>query len=182
MKTKFFYPAVVMVFVLFISWNVRARPLEAQSKNSQAAGFTKASLQGNYAITGFAGANAGAIAGVCHFDGNGHYNCRFTGNFPGEKATRDVVENINNKGDYTVNPDGTGTIHEYETVNGVTNEYHDHFVILHAEAIGSYLVATEIFGLVGQTDPTGVLYTSHFDRLPDAAIVPIPTAEPTENK
>lgn len=182
MKTKFFYLAVGMVFVLLISGNVHARPLATPPAATQATGFTAASLQGNYALTGFAGANAGAIVGVCHFDGNGHYNCIFTGNFPGENATRQVVPEIYNQGEYTVNPDGTGTIHEYETVDGVTQEYDDHIVILHAEALGSYLVATEIFGLVGQTDPTGALYTSHFDRLPDAVIVPIPTAEPTAAK
>ena len=128
------YLAVLVAFVCF-SGSARARPLDAASTDTHAgSGFTNASFQGNYALTGFTGANVGAIAGVCHFDGKGHYNCIFTGNFPGEKATRQVVPNIYNQGEYTVNPDGTGTIHEYETVNGVTNEYDDNTIILHAEA------------------------------------------------
>jgi hypothetical protein len=179
MKNKFLHLVVLFLSVLFISENVRARPLDASSTDSHAVGFTKASIQGNYAITGFAGANVVGVVGACHFDGNGHYNCLYTVNAPGENATRVVIPNVNSKGEYTVNPDGTGPLHEYETVNGVTTEYHDHFVILHAEARGSYLVATEVYGLVGETDSTGGLLTWQLYRLPDTAIVPIPTAEPT---
>jgi hypothetical protein len=180
MKNKALHLVVLLLSVLLISANVRAGPLDASSTATQAVGFTNASLQGNYAITGFVGANVGAIVGVCHFDGDGHYNCLFTGNDLGENNTRVVTPNVSNKGEYYVHPDGTGTMREHETVNGVTNDYDDNFVILHAEAIGSYLVAHEVYGLVGnQTNPSGALYTWQLYRLPDTAIVPIPAAEPT---
>ena len=178
MKNKFFYLAFLVVLVLFINGTVRARPLDAPSADTHAGGgFSNASFQGNYALTGFVGANVAAIVGVCHFDGDGHYNCNYTGNAPGENGKR-IIFPITDKGEYMINADGTGTIHEFETVDGVTSEYHHNVVILHAEAIGSYIVATEIFGLVDQTDPSGALFTSHFDRLPDTGIVPIPTAKP----
>jgi dienelactone hydrolase len=146
-------------------------PAHAQSTPPAApkdGSFTNASLQGNYALTGFVGANVAAIVGVCHFDGNGHFNCSYTGNAPGEAGTRKIFP-ITDKGDYTVNADGTGTIHEFETVEGVTSEYHHNVVVIAAEARGTQLLATEIAGLVDQTDDSGALYTSHYNRLPDAA-------------
>lgn len=179
MKNKFFYLAIIIAFTLF-SGSVRARPLDAPSADTHS-GFTNASFQGNYALTGFVGANVAAIVGICHFDGGGHFNCTYTANAPGENGKRAIFP-ITDKGEYSVNADGTGTIHEFETVDGITSEYNHNIVILHAEAIGSYIVANEIFGLVDQTDPSGALFTSHFDRLPDMGIVPIPTAKPATHK
>jgi len=171
MKNKFFYVAFLVVFVLFISGNVRARPLDAPPADTHVAGFTNASLQGNYALTGFVGANVAAIVGICQFDGDGHFHCTYTANAPGENGKRNIFP-ITDKGDYTINADGTGTIHEFETVDGVTSEYYHDIVVIHAEAIGSYIVATEIFGLVNQTDPSGALFTSHYNRLPDVGTAP----------
>ena len=45
-------------------------------------------------------------------------------------------------------------------------------VVINAEAIGPYIVATEIAGLVNQTDSSGALFTSHYNRLPDVGIAP----------
>ena len=169
MKSKVFYLTVLVALVLF-SGSARARPLDASHTDTHGGGgFTNASFQGNYALTGFVGANVAAIVGVCHFDGSGHFNCTYTANAPGENATRQIFP-ITDEGDYTVNADGTGTIHEFETVDGVTSEYNHDIVIIHAEAIGSYVVATELFGLVNQTDPSGSLFTSHYDRLPDVGM------------
>jgi predicted SnoaL-like aldol condensation-catalyzing enzyme len=171
MKSRFFYLAVLVAFVLF-SGRARARPLDAPpAAPTQNGGFTNASFQGNYALTGFLGANVAAVVGVCHFDGNGHFNCTYTGNGPGEKGKRNIAP-MTDKGEYTVNADGTGTIHEFETVGGTTSEYYHDIVILHAEALGSYTVATEVFGLVRETDPSGALLTSHYDRLPDVGAAP----------
>jgi predicted ester cyclase len=179
MKSRFFYLAVLVAFVLF-SGSARARPLDAPpAAPTQNGGFTNASFQGNYALTGFLGANVAAVVGVCHFDGNGHFNCTYTGNGPGEKGKRNIAP-MTDKGEYTVNADGTGTIHEFETVGGTTSEYYHDIVILHAEALGSYTVATEVFGLVRETDPSGALLTSHYDRLPDVGAAPPVTVADTE--
>lgn len=56
-------------------------------------GFTNAHVRGSYALTGFAGAHVGGVVGVCHFDGNGHYACTYTGNFAGEDGNRQIVPN-----------------------------------------------------------------------------------------
>jgi steroid delta-isomerase-like uncharacterized protein len=181
MQGKLFLLPVLAAFVLF-SGSARARPLEAQPITpAQSGGFTNASLQGNYALVGFAGANVGGVVGIVHFDGNGHYTGTYTGNFPGENGTRQVVPGVTNKGEYTISPDGTGTIHEFETIEGVTTEYNDDIVILQAEAIGPYVVATEIFGMVRQTDPSGVLLTLHLNRLPDVGAAPPVAAAATED-
>jgi steroid delta-isomerase-like uncharacterized protein len=79
-----------------------------------------------------------------------------------------------------VNADGTGTIHEFETVEGVTSEYYHDVVIIAAEALGPYIVATEIAGLVNQTDPSGALFTSHYNRLPDVSSAPPVATADTE--
>lgn len=173
MKNKVFYLTILVALLLF-SGSANARPLDA-AHTAVAGGFTNASFQGEYALTGFVGANVAAIVGICHFDGSGHFNCHYTANFPGENATRAIIP-ITDKGEYTINADGTGTIHEFETVDGVTSEYNHDIVILDAEAIGSYVVATEIYGLVNQTDPSGSLFTSHYDRLPDMGMAPATTA------
>lgn len=178
MKNKFFYLAILIALALF-SGSVRARPLDAPSADTHASGFTNASFQGNYALTGFVGANVAAIVGICHFDGSGHFNCTYTANAPGENGKRAIFP-ITDKGDYTINTDGTGTIHEFETVEGVTSEYHHDIVVIDAEAIGPYIVATEIAGLVNQTDPSGALFTSHYNRLPDVGMAPPVAAADTE--
>lgn len=178
MKSKVFYLTILVALLLFSS-SAHARPLDA-AHTAVAGGFTNASFQGEYALTGFAGANVAAIVGICHFDGSGHFNCHYTANFPGENATRAILP-ITDEGDYTIHADGTGTIHEFETVDGVTSEYNHDIVIIDAEAIGSYVVATEIFGLVNQTDPSGSLITSHYDRLPDMAMAPITTTVDEED-
>lgn len=177
MKSRFFYLTMLVALLLF-SGSARARPLDAPSP--QSGGFTNASLQGNYSTVGFAGANVGGVLGVCHFDGKGQYTCTYTGNFPGEDGKRQVIPSMHNKGEYTVNPDGTGMIREFETVEGVTTEYNDDIVIRRAETIGPYVVATEIFGFVRQTDPSGVLLTLHLTRLPDVGATPSVTTADTE--
>ena len=179
MKSKLFYLPMLVALLLF-SGSARARPLNTPPADVHAAsGFTNASFQGNYALTGFVGANVAAIVGVCHFDGNGHFNCKYTANAPGENATRQIFP-ITDEGDYTVNADGTGTIHEFETVDGVTSEYYHDVVVINAEAIGPYIVATEIAGLVNQTDASGALFTSHYNRLPDVGMAPPVAAADTE--
>jgi hypothetical protein len=173
-KSKLVYLTVLVALVLF-GGSARARPLDAPHTATNGGGFTNASVQGNYAMYGFAGANVGGVVGIVNFDGNGHYTGTYTGNFPGENKTRQVAPSITNKGEYTVNPDGTGTIHEFETIDGVTTEYLDDIVILDAEAIGPYVVATEIFGLVRQADPSGEMLTLHLNRLPDVGMAPVVT-------
>ena len=116
------------------------------------------------------------VVGVCHFDGAGHFNCTYTGNAPGEDGTRQIFP-ITDEGDYTVNADGTGTIHEFETIEGVTSEYYHNVVVIDADAIGPYILATEIAGLVDQTDASGALFTSHYNRLPDGGSAPIIAAD-----
>ena len=170
MNSRLLSIAVLVALLLFSG----SAPAEAQSAPpavSKDGGFTNASLQGNYALTGFVGANVAAIVGVCHFDGNGHYNCTYIGNAPGEDGTRSIFP-ITDRGDYSINTDGTGIIHEFETVDGVTSEYHHNVVILAAETNGTQFLATEVTGLVDQTDASGALFTSHFNRLPDALGVP----------
>lgn len=130
-------------------------------------GFTNAHVRGSYALTGFAGANVGGVVGICHFDGNGHYTGTYTGNFAGEDGKRLVMLNRSNQGEYAIKPDGTGTIHEVEVQDGVTSEFDDDIVILHAEVIAGQMVATEIFGLTRQADAAGLLLTLHLKRLPD---------------
>src|SRR3954469_13060744 len=145
MKSRYIYLTILVAFVLF-SGSARAQPLDAPYTDIQAeGGFTNASFQGNYALTGFVGANVAAIVGVCHFDGDGHYNCTYTANAPGENATRQIFP-ITDKGEYTINADGTGKIHEFETVDGVTSECDHDLVVIDAETIGSFVVATEVFG------------------------------------
>jgi hypothetical protein len=90
MQSRVFSLTVLVALVLF-SGSARARPLDAPPTDLHTgAGFTNASVQGNYALTGFVGANVAAIVGVCQFDGNGHFHCKYTANAPGEDATRQI--------------------------------------------------------------------------------------------
>lgn len=179
MKNKLFQ-LMMLCSLVFLSASARAQSSDTPSNALPSArGFTNASFQGHYALTGFVGANVAAIVGVCHFDGLGHFNCTYTGNAPGENATRTIFP-ITDEGDYTLNADGTGIIHEFETIDGVTSEYYHNIVVIEAEALGPYIVATEIAGLVNQTDTSGVLYTSHYNRLPDVGMVPATSSVDTE--
>ena len=64
MKSKRFYLPMLVALLLF-SGSARARPLNTPPADMHAAsGFTNASFQGNYALTGFVGTNVAAIVGV----------------------------------------------------------------------------------------------------------------------
>jgi len=184
MKRKLVYLIVLVALVLFSGTDTpwaQARPLDAPHTDvHQGSGFTTASLQGSYAAIGLVGANEGAVVGICHLDGNGSFDCAFTTNVPGEEAGARAVFPATSAGEYTVNADGTGTLHEIETLpDGSTAEYDHDFVITHADAIGPYVVATEIRSLIRQGfGPAGSLAMAQLTRLPDVGTAPAMAAEP----
>ena len=132
-------------------------------------GFSTASIRGTYAVTGTVGANAGAVVGSCTMDGAGGFECAFTANLPGENGGRQVFP-VTSSGSYTVNADGTGTVHEIELLpDGSTNEVNQDYVITDAIRLGSFSLATELRGVFREPgDPSGALVSALLSRLPDA--------------
>ncbi|MBI3959290.1 MAG: hypothetical protein HY328_10820 [Chloroflexi bacterium] len=156
-------------------------PLEQSGSPATRGGFTNAAFQGNYAGIGIVGANMAGVVGVCHMDGNGRFECTFTFNVPGEEGERMVFPSTG-EGEYWVNSNGTGVAHEIITLpDGSIDEFDLDFVITRAEAIGSYVVATEVIGMARQAgDPSGTLLTSHLTRLPDVGMALATSAEEME--
>src|ERR1700688_83675 len=68
--------------------------------------YTAESLEGDYAFVGAYSGDVARLVGTAHFDGRGD----FTGGSARVVIVGGTVKSISYSGQYTVNPDGTGTM------------------------------------------------------------------------
>jgi hypothetical protein len=111
------------------------------------AGFTNASLQGQYALVGIGDGHVAASVGVNSYDGKGNAQGGLTLNTPGTGQTRTIVK-LTSVGTYTVNADGTGTATMTMTLpDGKTFSENFDFVITEAtlDLASATKRATEVF-------------------------------------
>lgn len=132
--------------------------------------YSQASLSGTYARVGTYQGSIATALGVIVFDGQGSVNGSATVIQPGPGGANTIVK-IGLDGTYSVNSDGTGTIHFVVTVpNGTTSDVTEDFVITNSEKRNGTLIATSIFE--GQEQPSvvisGNVFVSYVDtRRPD---------------
>ena len=145
----------------------------SQAANAQQRCFTLASLQGNYAVIGNYGANLAIALATRNFDGNGNMTGTFTVNepTPGSTTGERTIVTGTQKGTYTVNCDGTGTItRTLSASNGVTATQTDDFIITGA-TFGYYsqFVATSLVDASRSPSAIvtgGVFLSRTYTRLP----------------
>jgi hypothetical protein len=143
--------------------------------------YTVASLQGSYALIGYYAGGIGLALAVESVDGQGNMTRNATVNQPlagsttGER-TRTITMST---GTYTVNCDGTGTLHRMQTnvTTGVTSTNESDIVITGAVVKDGQFIATALVS--AQTTPStivpgGVFTNMVYTRLPD-----VPAATPS---
>lgn len=129
--------------------------------------YTLASLNGTYGVVGEYGAHVAIALATRHFDGKGNLTGAFTVNAPDPASTTGGRKLITGTqmGTYTVNCDGTGVFTRVLTVNGVTTNQFDDFVITAAKVKDGQLIATTIED--AQRTPStivagGIFLTRHY--------------------
>jgi hypothetical protein len=134
--------------------------------------YTLASLNGTYGVVGEYGAHVAIALATRHFDGNGNLTGAFTVNAPDPASTTGGRKLITGTqiGTYTVNCDGTGVFTRVLTVNGVTTNQFDDFIITAAKVKDGQLIATTIDD--AQRTPSaivlgGIFLTRHYTLRPD---------------
>src|SRR5262245_16819690 len=131
--------------------------------------YSQASLSGTYARVGTYEGNIAANLGVVVFDGQGTAKGSATVNQPGPGGSRKIV-NVGLDGTYSVNSDGTGTIHFTITLPSGTSDITEDFVITKSEIRNGTLIATSVFEAQEQPSVviSGDVFVSHVDtRRPD---------------
>jgi hypothetical protein len=135
--------------------------------------YTLASLNGTYGVIGEYGAHVAIALSTRHFDGKGNLTGAFTVNAPDPASTTGgrKLTTGTQMGTYAVNCDGTGVFTRVLTVNGVTTNQLDDFVITAAKVKDRQLIATTIEDAQRTPSaivPGGVFLTRHYTRRPDA--------------
>jgi hypothetical protein len=134
--------------------------------------YTVASLNGTYGVVGDYGAHVAIALATRHFDGKGNLTGAFTVNAPDPASTTGGRKLITGTqmGTYTVNCDGTGVFTRVLTVNGVTTNQLDDFVITAAKVKDDQLIATTIEDAQRTPSaivPGGIFLTRHYTLRPD---------------
>jgi len=135
--------------------------------------YTNASIRGNYAIVATYSANVALALGVRNFDGAGNVTGTFTLNAPVEGSptgARTIITGTQ-KGTYTVNCDGTGTITRTLTSStGVVTTQTDDFLITKATERDGRLLATGLEDMTRVPSalvPGGLFVFRSYTRRPD---------------
>jgi hypothetical protein len=135
---------------------------------AQESGYTAESLEGDYAFVGAYSGDVARLVGTAHFDGRGD----LTSGSARVVIVGGAVKSISYSGQYTVNPDGTGTM--TLSVFGVATPPPTvtlDFVISKARSVHGTKIATEIQD--AQEGPSVVVpsqnsFVTHvFTRRPD---------------
>jgi hypothetical protein len=135
--------------------------------------YTNASIHGTYAIVGTYGANVALARGVRHFDGEGNLTGTFTLNAPvdGSPTGARTIITGTQKGTYTVNCDGSGTITRTVTSStGVVTTQTDNFLITKAAERDGHLLATGLEDMQQTPSalvPGGLFLIRSYTRRPD---------------
>lgn len=135
--------------------------------------YTNASIKGNYAIVATYSANVALALGVRHFDGEGNLTGTFTLNAPvvGSPTGARTIITGTQKGTYTVNCDGTGTITRTLTSStGVVTTQTDNFLITKATERDGHLLATGLEDMQQTPSalvPGGLFVIRSYTRRPD---------------
>ena len=131
-----------------------------------AADFTKASLQGKFAIQVSASPRIVGM-GVATLDESGNLTGTGSINMPALLGRRSV-STISLAGILEVNPDGTGTASFTSThEDGSSEASVADFVILEAEVVDGVKLATEVFAVNRSSGLLGFPITYIYKRLPD---------------
>jgi len=165
-KKSFFVPAA-LIFASFLG-------MSAAHAGDAACPYTAASLQGSWALIGNYAGGIGLALAVESVDGQGNMMRNATVNQPlaGSTTGERTRTTTMSTGTYTVNCDGTGTLHRMQTnvTTGVTSTNESDIVITGAVVKDGQLIATAIVS--AQTTPSaivpgGVFTSMVYTRLPD---------------
>jgi hypothetical protein len=149
--------------------SVLSAPVSAGAQPQRPAAYTRASLQGNYALVGIGDAHVAASVGVNTYDGQGGATGALTLNSPGTNQSRTIVK-LTGVGTYVVNGDGTGTATmTYTRPDGTPFTENFDFVITQAtsDPASAGRRATELFAIQREPGIAAQLVTFVLKRLPD---------------
>jgi hypothetical protein len=167
-KKSWFLPAVVTSISFLGLSALRAEPPAPPQC------YTIASLQGSYALIGNYAGGIGMAMAVEFIDGQGNMTRQATVNQPlaGSTTGERTLSSTMSTGTYTINCDGTGTLHRMQTnvTTGVTSSNDSNIVITGAVVKNGRLIATSIVS--AQTTPSaivpgGVFTSMVYTRTPD---------------
>jgi hypothetical protein len=138
---------MVLSFALALGclpWGQSSSALGQETANATDTAYSLASYHGDYALDGTYGANIARLIGTYWADGKGNISGSARVNLPGSNGERAVVH-LSFEGTYTVDDDGTGTIHVTITLpDGSTTPATLDLVMTKAEAIRGIKIGAEI--------------------------------------
>jgi len=162
MQRKWMYVAAMSVFLL-LAQLLSGAGVAAAHDPDVPAGFSAASIAGNYALTQY-DANSGAV-GLCNFDGESAFTCSFTVNAPGKNKDRMEIP-LTSTGTYTLTDQGIGiALEEQKLPDGSTSNVVNLVSVSDAKAIGHNLLATQL--QASFPDGNGGMAHALLTRLPD---------------
>ena len=142
-----------------------------EAQGQQRGNFTKASLDGQFALVGTGGDHTAASVGIETYDGRGNVTRSLVLNELDADHKRKVVT-INGQGTYHVQPNGMGIATIVNTLpNGSTFTSHLDFVITQATTTTTNTSdvkrATALFAILREPGIAAPLVTFTLTRLPD---------------